>query len=99
MCPHAEHIHLVFARLVHFCQFAAQFVFGDIRSVGVENVTGEHNPSESIEARNFAMEMVHHSNEKVRLGTYTTICFLLSSLLVMNLRVRSVTGWSDMAAS
>lgn len=34
---------------------------------------------------------------RLEVETYTTICFLLSSLFVMNFRVRTVTGWSAFA--
>lgn len=34
---------------------------------------------------------------RLEVETYTTICFLLNSLFVMNFRVRTVTGWSAFA--
>jgi hypothetical protein len=92
LCSEAEDAHLVFISLVEFCEFAAEFVFGDIGSVRVEDIT--------VDSR--ICQLIARTDSKVVAQlvinvTYTTICRLLSSWLRMNLRVRRVTGASRSA--
>ena len=39
LCPESEDVDLVFVGFVEFGEFAAEFVFGDVGAVGVEDVT------------------------------------------------------------
>jgi hypothetical protein len=91
VCPHAEDIDLVFVCLVRFREFAAELIFGNICAVWVEDITVKIELEYALCV--FSLRLSPQTRE-----TYTTICFLLRSLLVMNLRVRSVTCWSDMIA-
>jgi len=94
LCPHTEDVDLVLVGLVHFGESGAQVVLGDVGSVGVEDITVERvHVSLAIRAE------ISPADTQLRdPGTYTTICLRDRSRLVMNLRVRMVTGESAMIA-
>jgi len=82
LCPEAEDGDLVFLGLVEFGELDTEFVLGDIGAVRVKDIT-------RFEALNHALRATLFNK------THTTICFRARRGLRMNLRVRSVTGASD----
>jgi hypothetical protein len=83
LCSEPEHGDLVLLGLVQFGELDAELVLGDVWSVGVEDIA-------EIE---LSVSASHNAND---IQTYTTICLRARRGFRMNLRVRRVTGASDM---
>lgn len=87
--------YLVFVGFVEFGELGAEFVFGDVGAVGVEDVAvGANISATHLDARH---QRICGHMVRVTGGTHTTICFRPRRALRMNLRVRSVTGCSRSA--
>lgn len=90
----AEAGDLVFVRLVEFAELGSEFVLADIRAIGMENVAAGF-ISVRGPGKCWYRGIIEHyacTREQLTAGdTHTTICFLPSSGLRMNLRVRRVT--------
>lgn len=92
LSSHTEDVDLVCIGLVHFGETLSKVILGDVGSVWVQDVAGDH----------VSVFLLSEVNSQVTLtrifcgtvATYTTICFRERSLLVMNFRVLIVTGWS-----
>jgi hypothetical protein len=83
LCSEPEDGDLVLLGLVQFGELDAKFVLGDIWSVGVEDIA-------EFEILVPALNIAGDTR------TYTTICLRARRGLRINLRVRRVTGASDM---
>lgn len=100
--PHAEHIDLVLVRLVHLGESGAQVILGDVGAVGVEDIAVKTRRLAS-DHHFYSLAWTRHMDVRTmefgfQGAAYTTICLRDRSRLVMNLRVRMVTGASAMIA-
>ena len=100
LCPEAEARDLVLGGLVERGELVAEFVFGDVRAAGVEDVAVRSELSVIILLFACLVRLLF-SCSCCRGGggrgfTHTTICLRPSRGLRMNLRVRRVTWPSDM---
>ena len=85
--------HLVFVGFVELGEFLAEFVFGDVGAIGMEDVTVVERDQNTAHDRLEGDQSKRGYRCKVG-STHTTICFRPRRELRMNLRVRSVTGCS-----